>query len=102
VQELSCTGFLLLGEGAAGNLSWGCHCDRKSGAFVVGFFYRTRKAVIFMMTAIRSYARQGQHLLRRFFLDPRVHTTAHILKYLLRGFLISAASLGQYPQPLAL
>ena len=55
-----------------------------------------------MMTAIRSYARQGQHLLRRFFLDPRVHTAAHILRYLLRGFLMSAASLGQYPQPLAL
>jgi len=55
-----------------------------------------------MMTAIRSYARQGQHLLRRWLLEPRIHTTAHILQYLLRGFLLSAASLGQYPQPLAL
>ena len=55
-----------------------------------------------MMTAIRSYARQGQHLLRRWLLDPRIHMTAHILQYLLRGFLISAASLGQHHQPLAL
>lgn len=55
-----------------------------------------------MMTAIRSYARQGQHLLRRWVLDPRIHKSAQILRYLLRGFLISAASLGQYPQPLAL
>lgn len=55
-----------------------------------------------MMTAIRSYARQGQHVLRRWFLDPRIHKTAQILLYLLRGFLISGASLGQYAQPLAL
>lgn len=55
-----------------------------------------------MMTAIRSYARQGQHTLRRWLLDPRVHKTAQILLYLLRGFLISGASLGQYAQPLAL
>ncbi len=55
-----------------------------------------------MMTAIRSYARQGQHTLRRWLLDPRIHTAAHILQFLLRGFFISAASLGQYPQPLAL
>ncbi len=55
-----------------------------------------------MMTAIRSYARQGQHVLRRWLLDPRVHKTAQILLYLLRGFLLSGASLGQYAQPLAL
>ena len=55
-----------------------------------------------MMTAIRSYARQGQHVLRRWLLDPRIHKTAQILLYLLRGFMISGASLGQYAQPLAL
>ena len=55
-----------------------------------------------MMTAIRSYARQGQSTLRRWLLDPRIHKTVHILRYLLRGFLISGASLGQYAQPLAL
>lgn len=55
-----------------------------------------------MMTAIRSYALQGKHQLRRILLDPRVHTAAHILQHLLRGFFMSAASLGQYCQPLAL
>lgn len=55
-----------------------------------------------MMTAIRSYAQQGQHVLRRWLLDPRIHKAAHIFQYLLRGFLLSGASLGQYAQPLAL
>ena len=55
-----------------------------------------------MMTAIRSYAQQWTHRLRKFFLDPRVHTTTHILAYFLRGFAMSAASLGQHCQPFAL
>ena len=55
-----------------------------------------------MMTAIRSYARQGQSVLRRWLVDPRIHKAAQIFLYLLRGFLISAASLGQYSQPFAL
>ena len=55
-----------------------------------------------MMTAIRSFTLRGSHTFRRILSDHRVHTSLHILKYLLRGFVMSAASLGQYAQPLAL
>lgn len=55
-----------------------------------------------MMTAIRTYAQQGAHRLRRLFLDPRIRSAIHIVGFLLRGFLLSAASLGQHCQPLAL
>jgi hypothetical protein len=55
-----------------------------------------------MMTAIRTYAQQGKHRLQRLFLDPRIRCGAHIAGYLLRGFLLSAASLGRYCQPLPL
>lgn len=55
-----------------------------------------------MMTAIRSFTLQGSHRLRRVLSDHRVHTALHITKYLLRGLVMSAASLGQYAQPLSL
>ena len=55
-----------------------------------------------MMTAIQAYALRGKHRLRPILSDHRFHTALHILKHLLRGFVISAASLGQHPQPLAL
>ncbi len=55
-----------------------------------------------MMTAIRTYAQQGKHRLHRFFLDPRIRFAVHIAASLLRGFVLSAASLGQHCQPLAL
>ena len=55
-----------------------------------------------MMTAIRTYAQQRKYRLRRFFQNPRIHTGVHIAGYFLRGFVLSAASLSQYSQPLAL
>ena len=55
-----------------------------------------------MMTAIQSYARLGTHLLRKTFQNPKIHTALHILQYLLKGFVMSAASLGQHCQPFAL
>ncbi|MBO5952687.1 MAG: SpoIIE family protein phosphatase [Oscillospiraceae bacterium] len=55
-----------------------------------------------MITAMQSYLRQWRHTLRRLRVDPRVHTAVRVCGYLLGGFLLSAASLGNRPQPLAL
>ena len=55
-----------------------------------------------MMTAIRTYAQQGKHRLRRFFQNPRIRTGVHIAGYFFRGFVLSAAALSQHCQPLAL
>lgn len=54
------------------------------------------------MIPLQSYVRQGRHVLRRWALDPRVHTTGRALAYVLAGFCLSAASLGNVPLPLAL
>ena len=53
-----------------------------------------------MMTAIRSYAQLGRQLLRKWAVEPRIHTALRLLRPLLSGFLLSAASLGQFAQPL--
>ena len=55
-----------------------------------------------MMVALGLYVRRGQRLLRRWMLDPRLHTLAQIGGYLLGGFLFSAASLGNMAQPLTM
>ena len=55
-----------------------------------------------MITAIQSYVQQSRHFLRRCAVDPRLHRTVRIGAFLLAGFLLSAASLGNYAQPLAL
>jgi len=55
-----------------------------------------------MMTDIRSYARQGSYILRKWVTDPRVHRGLRIIQCLLSGFVLSAASLAQHAQPLAL
>ena len=55
-----------------------------------------------MITAIRSYVRQGRHIFYRLQTDTRVHTALRIGAHLLAGFFLSAASLGSYPQPFAL
>lgn len=54
------------------------------------------------MSPIQSYIRQGRHTLRRWVLDPRVHKIARVAAYILAGFGLSAASLGQVPLPLTL
>lgn len=55
-----------------------------------------------MITAIRSYVRQGRHIFYRLQTDTRVHTALRVGAHLLAGFFLSAASLGSYPQPFAL
>lgn len=55
-----------------------------------------------MMLSISSYVRRGRHTLHELSLDPKVHT---LIRYGLRfgaGFCLSAASLGNYAQPLCL
>ena len=54
------------------------------------------------MVTIQSYVRQGQHTLRRWAVDPRIHTIGRGLGYFLAGFALSAASLGQEHLPLSL
>jgi len=54
------------------------------------------------MIAIESYVRRGKHILRRWVVDPRVHILLRGGGYLLAGFVLSAASLGQEMLPLAL
>lgn len=54
------------------------------------------------MITIQSYVRQGRHTLRRWAVDPRIHTFFRCLGYFLAGFALSAASLGQSLLPLSL
>lgn len=54
------------------------------------------------MISLQSYVRQGQHRLKRWALDPRVHIAARAVGYVLAGFGLSAASLGNAPLPLAM
>ena len=53
-----------------------------------------------MIMPIGSYVRRGQRLLRRWMADPRLRTALRGTGYVLAGILLSAASLGNYPQPL--
>ena len=55
-----------------------------------------------MMVSLGLYMRRSQRFLRRWMLDPRLHTLAQAVGYLLVGFLSGAASLGNVPQPLTL
>ena len=55
-----------------------------------------------MMISIQSYVRQGRHSLQRWLVDPRVHTALRLCFYVAGGFCLSAASLGNFAQPLAL
>ena len=54
------------------------------------------------MISLESYVRKGRHLLRRWALNPRLHMAARAAGFLLSGFCLSAASLGNVPLPLAL
>ena len=55
-----------------------------------------------MMVSIGVYVRRWQRLLRRRLLDSRLHGVMQLLAYVLCGGMMSAASLGGYPQPLTL
>lgn len=54
------------------------------------------------MIPLESYVRKGRHILRRWALNPRLHMAARATGYILSGFCLSAASLGNVPLPLAL
>ena len=55
-----------------------------------------------MMVALGIYVRRWQRTLRRWMLSPRFHAFAQTAAYILSGFLLSAASLGNTAQPLTL
>lgn len=54
------------------------------------------------MISLQAYVRRGQFALRRWTLDPRLHALARCSAYVLAGFLLSAASLGNVSMPLTL
>ncbi len=55
-----------------------------------------------MLVSLGIYVRRGQRILKRWLLDPRLHAIAHSAGYVLSGFALSAASLGNRFQPIAL
>lgn len=55
-----------------------------------------------MMISLRECVRLGHSRVRRWVLDPRIHRTAQVLTYLLAGFCLSAAAIGNYSMPLTL
>lgn len=55
-----------------------------------------------MMISLQSYMRRGRYLLRRWAVDPKFHSIAQAVLYVLTGFLLSAASLGNYCLPLTM
>lgn len=54
------------------------------------------------MTMIESYVRRGQLHLRRWAVDPRIHTAVRAIGYFSAGFALSGASLGHRFLPLSL
>ncbi len=55
-----------------------------------------------MMASMETYLRQGWRQLQRWSLEPRVQTAGQLLGYGGGGFLLSAASLSNVPQPIAM
>lgn len=55
-----------------------------------------------MMISLQSYVRRGRCVLRRWALDPRFHSATQVTFYTMAGFLLSAASLGNYCLPLTM
>ena len=55
-----------------------------------------------MMTTITTFLHRCRHTLRRLWLDPRCHTAARIVGWLLAGFALSAASMRHSPLPLSM
>ena len=51
---------------------------------------------------VETYLRRGRRSVERWLLDPKVRGVLTVLAYGGSGFLLSAASLGNYPQPLAM
>ena len=55
-----------------------------------------------MMVSLGIYVRQGRRMFRRWITDPRSHAPVQAAAYAAVGFFLSAASLGNFPQPLTL
>lgn len=55
-----------------------------------------------MMISMETYLRRGQRCLQRMALDPKMRSIGAVAAYGGGGFLLSAASLGNTPQPLTL
>ena len=55
-----------------------------------------------MIISLQSYVRRGQHIFRRWMLNPRFHSIGQALLYVLAGFGLSAASIGNQCLPLAM
>ena len=53
------------------------------------------------MISLQTYVRQGRTTLRKWALDPTLHTVGRAMAYVLSGFALSAASLGNTALPLA-
>ena len=74
-------------------------CDRIILPAVVGL---AGKDVTGMMTTIQNHVQLWRQTLRRWVLKPKVHTGLRATGFFLAGFLLSAAGLSHYAQPLAL
>ncbi len=55
-----------------------------------------------MMISVETYLRRGRRSLQRMALDPKLRTIGAVAACISAGFFLSAASLGNLPQPLAL
>ena len=55
-----------------------------------------------MIMSLGTYIRRGQRLIRRWICDPKLRAAARALGWTACGFVLSAASLGNAPQPLPL
>lgn len=54
-----------------------------------------------MIDSLQSYVQQGRHTLKKWALDPRLHTASRAALSFLTGFCLSAATLANYPIPLS-
>ena len=54
------------------------------------------------MNSLQTYVQKGRFLLRRWAIDPRLQILAQCVAYSLAGFLLSAASLGNFAMPIAM
>ena len=55
-----------------------------------------------MIISLQSYARRTQRKIRRWIMNPRIHSVAQGVLYALTGFCLSAASIGGYCLPLSM
>ena len=61
-----------------------------------------RKGVVHMMMPMGSYVRRGKRFVRKAVANPKLRSWTQKAAYFLGGLVLSAASLGNHPQPLPL